>query len=305
MRVLLVDIDSKIPNLALMKISYFHKSRGDIVGFNTDSPDMVYISVIFKKNKDKARSSVELLRYINPNITVDIGGPGYDLKKVLPPDIEESPPDYDLYPGIDYALGFTTRGCIRKCPFCIVPIKEGGLKRIQPIERIYNPKFKAVKLLDNNVLADMDNFNHIANFCIDHDIKLDVSQGLDARLLTETSAQLLKKIKPLHTFTFAFDSLKYKSYVERAISLLKNAGVDVRHKVQFYVYCDNSITGEYGINSAIERCNLLKSWGTSAYVMLDIDTDPSADMRHLKRWANRKQIFWTIDFKDYSTKAIR
>ena len=149
----------------------------------------------------------------------------------------------------------------------------------------------------------MDNFRHVAQFCIDHKIKLDISQGLDARLLTEESADLLKKITPVKTFTFAFDSLKYRPAVERAIDLLKKAKVDVRGKVQFYVYCDNSVTGEYGINSAVERCNILKSLGTSAYVMLDIDLEPSPEMKHLKRWANRKHIFWSIDFKDYSSKV--
>lgn len=305
MRVLLIDFDSTIPNLALMKISAYHKRGGDIVGFNVDCPDMAYISVIFKKNAKNAESCAFMLRMENPNIIIDIGGPGYDLKKVLPPKIEDSQPDYSLYPGINYALGFTTRGCIRRCPFCVVPKKEGKLKRVQPIEKIYRPEYDAIKLLDNNVLADMDNFRHIAQFVTDHNLKLDISQGLDARLLTEESAHLLKKITPLVTFTFAFDSLKYRPAVERAVKLLKDAGIDIRGRVQFYVYCDDSVTGEYGINSALERCNILKALGTNAYVMLDVDKTPSQDMKNLKRWANRKAIFWATDFKHYTLKGAR
>lgn len=234
---------------------------------------------------------------------MDIGGPGYDLKKTLPYEIENTPPDYSLYPGIDYALGFTTRGCIRKCPFCIVPIKEGPLKFVRPIEEIYVPQFSAIKLLDNNVLADMDNFRRIVNFCSDHNLKLDISQGLDARLLTKESAELLKKVKPMKTFTFAFDSLSYRPAVERAVSLLKAAGIDVRALVQFYVYCNRDIDGEYGIKSALERCNILKGLGTSAYVMLDINQRPTQEMKDLKRWANQKQIFWTCEFNNYKKRG--
>lgn len=303
-RVLLVDIDSTIPNLALMKISAYYKAGGAIVGFNVNNPDMAYISVIFKKHANIARSCAEMLRLENSNIIIDIGGPGYDLKKELPPEIENTAPDYSLYPNIDYALGFTTRGCIRNCPFCIVPKKEGKLRYIQPIENIYRPEYDAIKLLDNNILANMDNFKHVAQFCIDHKLKLDISQGLDARLLTEESAGLLKQIIPLKTFTFAFDSLAYRPAVERAIKLLKNAHVDIRGRVQFYVYCDDSINGEYGILSAVERCNILKSLGTNPYVMLDIDRQPSQAMKNLKRWANRKAIFWSCDFKDYSSKEV-
>ena len=85
MRVLLVDVDSKIPNLALMKISKYHKDRGDIVGFGLDSPDMAYISVIFRKNVEKAKTCEKFLKFLYETIQIDIGGPGYDLKKTLPP----------------------------------------------------------------------------------------------------------------------------------------------------------------------------------------------------------------------------
>lgn len=302
MTVLLVDIDSVIPNLALMKISTYYKQGGETVGFNVESPDKAFISVIFKKNRDKALSSMTMLQAQYPGIEVDIGGPGFDLKKTLPVEIEKCQPDYDLYPGIDYSLGFTTRGCVRHCPFCIVPIKEGNLHRVDTIDNIYNPRFRQVKLLDNNLLADMDNFRHIVDFCVKHDLKVDISQGLDARLLTEESASLLKKLKPMSKFVFAFDSLAYRPAVERAVRLLTDAGVSVRNTVMFYVYCDRSATGEYGILSAIERCNILKALNTNPYVMLDIDTKPTPEMRRLKRWANRKQLFWAIPFEDYNLK---
>lgn len=260
--------------------------------------------MIFRKNKHKAQSSAYNLKLLYPKIIIDIGGPGYDLKKSLPQGIEECQPDYTLYPNTDYSLGFTTRGCIRNCPFCIVPIKEGKLNHVKTIEEIHNPKHKQIKLLDNNILADKDNFRKVANYCIDHNIKLDISQGLDARLMDEDTANLLAKIKPMKSFVFAFDSMKYKPHVLHTIELLKKAGINLRTRVQFYVYCDRS-HGEYGIESAIERCRILKEHGTNPYVMLNIDEEPTPDMKHLKRWANRKEIFWSIDFREYSTSKSK
>ena len=97
MKVLLIDVDSKIPNLALMKISAYHKSVGDTVGINNiSSPDKVYASVIFKKNKH----NVDGLRFLYPESEIVIGGSGYDLVIKLPEEIENIKPDYNLYPNM-------------------------------------------------------------------------------------------------------------------------------------------------------------------------------------------------------------
>lgn len=301
--VLLVNIDSVIPNLALMKISGYYKSIGVPVGFDVENPTHAYISCIFKRNRDVARSSAVMLEAQYPGIVIDIGGPGYDLFKTLPEQIETHAPDYDLYPSIDYSIGFTTRGCIRNCPFCIVPIKEGRIRRVNTIEEIYNPKYTQIKLLDNNIMADRRNFRHVMEFCHDHHLKVDVSQGLDCRLMTPENAELLALVKPMSKFVFAFDSMSYKSDVISCIGMLRDAGINVRRDVMFYVYCDRSVDGEYGFNSALERCDILKNLGTNPYVMLNIDAPPTQDMKNLKRWANRKQIFWSIPFEEYSSKV--
>src|SRR5512145_3078296 len=119
-RVLLVDVDRKIKNLDLMKISAWHKEQGDDVGFCIENPDKVYISCVFTKNAGQARGISKLY----PAAEIDIGGSGVNLSKQLPAEIENLKPDYNLYPS-EYSQGYTTRGCIRYCDFCIVPEKEG------------------------------------------------------------------------------------------------------------------------------------------------------------------------------------
>ena len=143
-RILLIDVDSTIPNLALMKISTWHKAKGDSIvlthGANvdlTDPPDKIYGSIIYKKNKHALDDLIS--RY--PDI-IDIGGSGYDLHKTLSDEIENMAPDYSLYPEFDYSIGFSSRGCIRStktCPFCVVPIKEGRFRRTQHPSEWYNP----------------------------------------------------------------------------------------------------------------------------------------------------------------------
>lgn len=303
MNIWLIDIDSKIPNLALMKISQYHRNKGDTFNKSED-PDKVYISCIFKRNREKAVSSARLIEISYPNAIIDIGGPGYDLKKSLPDEIENQDPDYSIYPDCDYSIGFTTRGCIRACPFCVVPKKEGRFKKVNSIYKIHNPKHKAIKLLDNNILADIDNFKEVAEYCIKNNLKIDISQGLDCRLLTYETAGIIKKLKPMSCFCFAFDSLDYESDVRKAINLLKSHKVDIKNKVMFYVYC-NDLEPEYDLDSALYRCNLLKELGSSPYVMLDIDTEPTREMKNLKRWANRKHIFFSCNFEEYNKKGAK
>ena len=172
-RILLIDVDSTIPNLALMKISAYHKAKGDnvaLIKLNLkrrekvnliEKPDKIYISVIFKKNKQAVCDLVE--QY--PDLEIDIGGSGYDLRKELPPEIEAMRPDYTLYPEYDYSIGFSNRGCFRKCHFCIVHEKEGNFRRVQHPEEWYNPKFRKITFL-NNILADKQWFMKITDWCI-------------------------------------------------------------------------------------------------------------------------------------------
>src|SRR5438034_7517339 len=146
MKHLLVDVDSKIPNLALMKVSQFLKSKGEAVTFrrletkdgNTNGSlqydeeyDTVWISCVFTWN----RWAVRLVEKVIRAKRFEKGGSGYDLKVKLPDEIEFLNPDYSLY-GDDRAIGFVLRGCIRKCDFCLINQKEGKITEnvFRPVE---------------------------------------------------------------------------------------------------------------------------------------------------------------------------
>lgn len=294
MRVLLVDIDSKMPNLALMKISAFHKRRGDEVGFDVSDPDLVYASVILRKNRWKA----DALRFLYPDASICIGGPGYDLTTVLPPEIEFIKPDYDLY-DCDFALGFTTRGCNRNCSFCIVPKKEGAFKRWQHPSEFYDERFDKIVFLDNNILLDKEWFFEVMRFCSELDLSYWFTQGLDIRLLDESVAKTLREVKHFKTINFAWDFVEMEPIIREKIRLLADVGFDLRREIMFYVY----LHSDADFDSAKYRCKVLKELGTNAFVMFNIDEKLTQRIKDLKRWAYKKRIYWSCDFEDYNTSV--
>ena len=138
MKILIVDIDSKIPNLALAKICKYHQDKGDKIYYDMPliQTDKIYVSCVFTKNRHKAEQWEG---------KAEIGGSGYNLTTTLPPEIENIKPHINL--------GFTTRGCIRNCEFCIVPKKEGKIRIVGELLDLWDGKAKDIAVLDNNILA--------------------------------------------------------------------------------------------------------------------------------------------------------
>ena len=290
MRISLIDVDSKIPNLALMKISNYHKLRGDIVGFNLINPDLVYHSIIFTKNKNKAYNKTLI------DVNHVFGGSGYDLSVKLPESIEYIKPDYDLYPS-EYMMGYTTRGCNRNCYFCFVPKKEGCFKTHQHPEDFYDNRFDTVKLLDNNILLDKNWFKIVANWYIDHNVSVDMTQGYDIRLLDDKYLDLILKIKDKKTpLKFAFDDTKLESLIRKKIQMIKDKGVNTKNDVAVYCYCHNDLMHD----DALYRAELLKSLNVNADVMWNCELPRTQRIKNLVYWSWRKQLFWSIPYEQYS-----
>ena len=162
MKIGLIDVDghSGFPNLALMKLSAWHKSKGDTVEWYSPMfsghMDAVYMSKVFTFSDD-------FPYYVDADEVIK-GGTGYkDYITVLPEEAEHIFPDYSIYPSCDYAIGFLTRGCIRSCPWCIVPKKEGTIRAYDEWEHIKRGDSNRILFMDNNVLASEHGIRQIEN----------------------------------------------------------------------------------------------------------------------------------------------
>lgn len=299
-KILLIDVDSTIPNLALMKISAYHKSKGDIVGFEISNPDIVYSSIVFDWNSHKADG----LRILYPNAHIDVGGQGYSIDKKLP--IPESfggdltIPDYSIYPDIDYDLGFTSRGCIRNCYFCNVCQLEGKFKPVQHPSEFHNTEHEKVMYLDNNILLDEEWFMEVTDWVIDNKLKIDFSQGIDIRLMNPGVAKRLSELQFWRPLKFAYDDKGYTKELLYGIECLKNENYDLRHNALVYVYMHD----DSQFQDAYDRCNVLKEQETNPFVTINMNSMRTQRMADLKRWCI-PQIFWSCTFEEYQRKKGR
>ena len=282
MKVLLMDLDitnrrRPFPNLALMKLSAFHKGRGDQVFLNYplgQQQDVTYTSCVFTWNaKWRASAPPEAI----------LGGSGIDLKAELPPEVEHIMPDYDLYPNVDYSMGFTSRGCIRRCPWCIVPEKEGGIRAVARIYEFWDRRHRRIMLFDNNLLAS-PKWRQTMEDLIAEDLEVDFNQGLDIRLVNVVNVGYLKRVKARQfrfgkkgrkTLRFAFDDIAYEGAVRRGIELLLDAGIGSR-SLSFYV-----LQGFGDDNTAVERVNILRSFNVDIYPMAYKGADGKGPKRKL------------------------
>ncbi len=186
MRVALAQVDGKWPNLALAKLAAWYKSRGDSVEwFNPlDQAERTYASKVFTGTPD------------NPYLPIDaaIGGTGYGTHWTLNDAVEAMRPDWTLWPEWTKDMGYSTRGCIRNCPFCIVREKEGDLRVVAEFGDLWSGRDTLVLLDANATAAPIEHFRTLCDTATQEGVTLDFSQGLDARLLTlDTDAETSPK----------------------------------------------------------------------------------------------------------------
>lgn len=219
------------PNLALCKISAWHKAQGDeVVWYDpmfTGHCDKVYISKIFNftPDVDFMIDADEVIR----------GGTGYDVQSRLPVEVDMMQPDYDIYPLLpkDVAYGFLTRGCPNKCKWCVVPKKEGAIRPYMDIDQIATPQRRKVILMDNNILAAGDYAKEQLQKIIDRSYRVDFNQALDARLVTDEFAAQLAQISWLERrIRFGCDTPAQVKECERAMELINSHG----YKGEFFLY---------------------------------------------------------------------
>jgi len=277
------------PNVALMKLSAWHKAQGDSVE---------WFSAIFADYDKVYSSKVFTWTQQDPYLPKDvvIGGTGHDISATLPGEVEGMMPDYSLY-DCDKSYGFLTRGCIRFCPWCFVPKKEGRIRAHQDIEDFL--QHKEVVLMDNNVLAHRHGIEQIEKM-VKMGIKVDFNQGLDARLIDNAMAKLLAKLKWKPSIRLACDSVEMIEPIRKAVELLRwhNATPS-----QYFCYV---LVKE--IEDALERVRFLKGIYVYPFCQPYRDkegTEPTREQKRFARFCNHRAVFRSTTWEDYGlAKAI-
>jgi len=291
MRIGLIDVDGhNFPNIALMKLSTWHKQQGDKVEivFPMSNYDRVYMSKVFDFTPD-------FNTCINAKEVIK-GGTGYTLNGELPEEIESIYPDYSLYNIKNTAYGFLTRGCPRGCPFCIVKTKEGGLSvKVADLEQFWRGQ-KEIKLLDPNLLACKDKKDLLQQL-IDSKAWVDFTQGLDIRLMTDKDIEQIKQIK-IKMIHFAWDRQKDEDKIITNLRAFKAAtNIDAR-KTRVYVLTNYETDFDYDLY----RVYKLKELDYDPYIMIykKEKLPKKHQLRRLQRWVNNKFIFRSCArFEDY------
>lgn len=285
-RIALIQVDGKQPNLALMKLSAWHKAQGDGVDISP-VPGVHYDRAYKAKVFD---FSPEYRFKIHADEIIQ-GGTGYDLTTVLSDEVEAIYPDYAAF-GVDRAIGYTTRGCVRKCPFCVVPQKEGLIHRVADLSDFWHGQ-KRVELLDNNLTASPKDFERTCLQLIDAKVRVDFSQGLDLRLITMEQARLLKRVRRYKQVHFAWDNMREEKEVRVGFERLRQAGFPMS-AVMVYVLIGFDSTPE----EDLYRVETLRGLGVDPFVMPFVKSDPY--QRQFARWCNMKAIFKTVKWKEYA-----
>ena len=291
MKIGLISVDGHhFPNLALMRLSAWHKLRGDDVewwcGFTRY--DRVYLSKVFTFSPD-----FDTVIEADEIVT---GGTGYKDYRNLPPEVEKTAPDYSIYPQYPWAVGFLTRGCTRGCPWCIVPQKEGWIRPAAEWEDIKRPDSREIVFMDNNVLASDFGLEQIERMGGEN-IWVDFNQGLDARLITPWTAELLSNLRWKRFVRLSCDTSEMLPVIEQAAAYLLEAGI-AKSRLWAYVLVKD-------VADAHQRVLALRNMGILPFAQPYRDFDkgePTKEQKAFARWVNQRPIFQSCAWEDYRNR---
>ena len=296
----LVDVDNWgrlnncFPNLPLMKLSAYHKKKGDFVEWYQESKyyDVVYMSKVFSFSAEPqvAINARKIIR----------GGTGYSIrlqdgKEVfqynphdgLRNEIEHIFPDYSLYGIKDTAYGFMTRGCPRGCTFCHVASKEWKRScTVADLSEFWNGQ-KYIQIMDPNTFASPQ-WKDICQQLIDSDAYIEFNQGVDIRVMTDEKIKMLQKMK-IQNIHFAWDRYQDKKYIIPKLRHLKEL-TGWGRKVTVYILTNFDTT----IDQDLERVTFCRSLNFTPYIMrYNKENIPrGSELNALARYVNTKIIFW-------------
>ena len=294
MKIGLISVDShNWPNLCLMKLSAYHKARGDNVEWWTPEGryDRVYKSRVFTDAYSK-----DTITVTNAGEVI-CGGTGYGPGPNLPDAVEHTRPDYTIYPQFpDTAYGFLSRGCPRNCGFCLVSDKEGRQSiKTADLSEFWDGQ-REIKLLDANLLACPDHEKLLAQLA-ESRAYVDFTQGLDCRLLTEDNIAAINRIR-LKDIHFAWDSMEETGAVLEKLRLYAALAKRRPHGKFATVYLLTNFGTTH--EQDLYRVETLRALGYDPYVMVYDRPSAPPVTRQLQRWVNNKRIFRVVpSFADY------
>ena len=337
MKIGLIDSDllmrrkNSFPNLALMKISGYHKAKGNtaelILDYSQLSSEGMFIPI---KHYDKIYLSkvftdTTVPEWILklPNLTY--GGTGFFFDKAppLPNDMEHHFPDYDLYNrwvsitlsegnkasrlkiSRDYSLGYLSKGCIRQCDFCVNRNKRKSILH-SPLKEFYNESKPFICLLDDNILACPD-WERLLKELMETGKPFRFTQGIDIRLLTDKSAEMLSRSNYDHKIYFAFDNYNEKEIIVKKLRLWRKYADNTESKVYVLVGYDraNRYDKNFGLSdvaSAFERIKIITDFGCLPFVMRfeKVKESPFQKLYSMiANWCNSSGFIYKKSFRQY------
>ena len=312
MRTLLIDVDSKIENLALMKLSRFHQNKGDSTnlalmnlsarlkrdrvesGFPIETPNKIYVSCIFQQNLQKAKELKERF----PNSDFNLGGPALWEPNHIPEEAEHLMPDYNLYPNMNYSMGYTSRGCPNNCPFCIVPKLEGSFYEYAPISEFHNPDFRNLLLFDNNFFYSKL-WDKKIDYIEEGGLRVSLFQGIDARTITTEKILRLKDIGAYNRtfkrkcYYFSWDLMTSSDKVIQGLQTVIDAGIKP-YQIMVYVLVGFNTTHLQDYY----RFKVLREMGVDPFIMKYNGRKDDEFLNHLARWII-KRVYKSDSFSNY------
>jgi len=281
-RVGLYNIEPKIHNTALMKISQYHKDNGDhvewYVDFERDLYDKIYCSSLFDFT-DKSQVPENAI----------CGGTGFDINQKLPPEIDECDLDYSIYPGCRTSYIWFSRGCFRNCPFCIVREKEGYIHPVKPSN--LNPKGKSIKIMDNNFFGHKD-WKKAGEYLDKWDLPIIFSSGIDLRIFEKDQAEFINKYVKLinhNVIHCAWDDPDY--------DMIPKIKEIVKYIKPYKLMCYVLIGFDSTVDQDLMRVEKLEEYDISPFVMPY--NKSNTYQKRFARWVNNKAIFKSVKWEDY------
>ena len=317
----LTHLDGKLPNLALMKLSHFHKAQGDEVVLSRNvQPDLweggydkVYGSVVFTRSQP----IVERFRAQWPQgILGGSGLGGADEWNTVERELgvaEYEHYDYSIYDGYAPSIGFTMRGCRLACAFCVVPRKEGKPRSVNSITDIWRGEGhpKQIVLLDNDFFGQPPKqYEARIAEIMDGDFRVSFNQGINVRLLRKQEhADALAAMKCMDDgFTrrciyTAFDNSDDEQVFRRGVEFLLNAGF---RGDQILVYMLVGFAQDETWEAIFDRLNIMLEYKLSPYPMVyqQIGDGPPQNgldylrLKSFQRWIIRR-FYHILPFEEY------